>query len=185
MVSKNADAILYGSVMNSNNPHYLMKMAVSTAPLIKKVGIESLNTAFLIFEPGGTVGHVVNASPIPRSNKKIGVAYSMAAEMMGYKFVYLEAGSRVGEPLEDDLINFHRKNLTIPIIVGGGIKTTDKAKTLVESGASIIIIGTAFEKGAQVSKYAEAIHNANHIIPEVAKQSFKDCSILILDILGT
>ena len=165
-ISRDADAILFGSVLNSNEPRYLIKMQVWSAPLIKKIGLEALNTAFIIFEPGGTVGHVVNYQPIPRENKKIGLAYTIAAEMMGYRFVYLEAGSRVGNALEDEIIKLHRKNLNIPIIVGGGIKNPEKAKSLVESGASIIIIGTAFEEGANVSEFANAIHKAKHIIPK-------------------
>jgi phosphoglycerol geranylgeranyltransferase len=172
-LSRDADAILFGSVLNSNEPRYLIKMQVWSAPLIKKVGIEALNTAFLIFEPGGTVGHVVNYQPIPRENKKIGLAYTLAAEMMGYRFVYLEAGSRVGTALEDDIIKLHRKTLAIPIIVGGGIKKPEKAKSLVESGASIIIIGTAFEEGANVFEFSKAIHSANHIVPNSVTEFFK------------
>ncbi|MFV2015904.1 MAG: phosphoglycerol geranylgeranyltransferase, partial [Candidatus Heimdallarchaeota archaeon] len=174
MVSRDADAILYGSVLNSNEPRYLIKMQVWTAPLIKKLNIEPLNTAFLIFEPGGTVGHVVNYQPIPRQNKKIGLAYTLAAEMMGYRFVYLEAGSRVGKALEDDIIKLHRKTLSIPIIVGGGIKKPEKAKSLVESGASIIIIGTAFEEGANVLEFAKAIHGAKHIVPNAVNMHLKN-----------
>jgi len=172
-LSRDADAILFGSVLNSNEPRYLIKMQIWSAPLIKKVGIEPLNTAFLIFEPGGTVGHVVNYQPIPRENKKIGLAYTLAAEMMGYRFVYLEAGSRVGKALEDDIIRLHRKTLNIPIIVGGGIKKPEKAKSLVESGASIIIIGTAFEKGANVLEFATAIHSAKHIVPNAVNMLLK------------
>lgn len=170
MVSDHADAILYGSVLNSQDPHYLVKMPVFSAPLIRKIGLEALNTGFLIFEPGGTVGHVLNCQLLPRSNPKISLAYSIGAELLGSRLVYLEAGSRAAEPLPAELVRLHRKNLSIPIIVGGGVKSPAKAAALVEAGASIVVVGTAVEEGADVEAFATSVHTTAYIKPPVVTQ---------------
>lgn len=164
MVSKDADAILYGSVLNSLDMHYVKNMAISSAPLIWKT-LEALSTGFLVYEPGGTVGYVLNCQLVPKDNLKVGLAYAMAAELTGYNFVYLEAGSRASETINPEIIQQHRKMLSIPIIIGGGVKTPAIASQLISAGASILVIGTAFEDGKKVKDFADAVHQTKHEIP--------------------
>ncbi|MHA2365467.1 MAG: phosphoglycerol geranylgeranyltransferase [Candidatus Hodarchaeales archaeon] len=168
MVTKHADAILYGSVFNSLDLRYIIKMPVFSAPLIWKT-LEALPTGFMVYEPGGTVGHVLSCNLLPRNNPKIGLAYAMSAELLGNKFVYLEAGSRAADPLTPEIVQLHRQTLSIPIIVGGGITTPKQASELVKAGASIIVVGTAFEQENEVGSFAEAIHETNHIVPRTLK----------------
>ena len=89
----------------------------------------------------------------------------MAAELMGHKLVYLEAGSRASETINPEIIQLHRKVLNIPIIIGGGVKTPEIASKLISAGASILVVGTAFENGKEVKDFADAVHQTKHVIP--------------------
>jgi phosphoglycerol geranylgeranyltransferase len=166
MISNDADGMLYGSVLNSNERQYLINNPVNAAPLFKKLQVEPLATAFLIFEPGMTVGYVLNCHLLPQDNVKIPAAYSMTAENLGYSFVYLEAGSKAPKTVAQEVIREVRKAISIPIIVGGGVVTEKKAKETVEAGADIVVIGTHFENVEDISGIIEVIHKTKRYRPE-------------------
>ena len=100
--------------------------------------------AYLIIEPGASAGWIGNARLLPRKKPKLTAAYALAAEMFGFKIVYLEAGSG-SEKIPTDHIHTCSKVLNIPIIVGGGVDNKDDARAFVEAGADIIVMGTYLE----------------------------------------
>ncbi len=148
-----ADAVYFMSMLNSRNPYWISQAQMLAAPVIKQYNIEPLSTAYLVVEPGGTVGWVGDSRLIPRNKPKIAAAYALAAQYMGFKFVITDAGSNPKDghvPL--DMISAVRSATDIPYIVAGGIRTPEEAKAVVKAGADIIHVGTALEKNSQLER---------------------------------
>ncbi len=165
-ISKHADAILYLSLLNSRNPYYISGVQALSAPIIVRLGLEAIPTAYLITEPGGetSAGWVGDARPLPRRKPSIAAAYSMAAKLMGFKLIYLEAGSGAAYPVDNRMIALSRKAVGERpfIIVGGGIRSPETAVEKLEAGADIIVTGTIVEEVKDVretvSRFSKAIH---------------------------
>ncbi len=145
-LSRYADAIFFMSLLNSMNPYYITGAQALGAPIIKKMGIEPLPMAYIIIAPGGTVGWIGNARPIPRDKAEIAAAYALAGEYLGMKLVYLEGGSGVEEPVPGDMIRAVKQLIDIPLVIGGGIRSPQAAKECILAGADIIVTGTLLEK---------------------------------------
>jgi len=146
-VSKNADAIYYMSLLNSRNPYWISQAQVLAAPVVKRTGIEPLSVAYLVVEPGGTVGWVGDANLIPRDKPKFAVALAMAAEYMGFHFILMDAGSASADgPIRPEMIGAVKKSVDLPLIVAGGIRSVQEAVACCKAGADIIHVGTILEK---------------------------------------
>jgi len=160
-VSKYADAILFLSLVSGRNPHLLIGEQVKAAPMIKEFGLEPIPTGYLIIESGKatSVQFMSDTQPIPNDKPDIAKAHALAAEYLGMKFVFLEAGSGAENPVPDLIIKEIRDFISIPIIVGGGIREPEVAYQKVKNGASFVVIGNALEKDDSIIKeFAEAIH---------------------------
>jgi len=161
-VSKYADAILFMSLLNSTNPYWITGAQALSAPSIKKMGIETIPMGYLIIEPGGTVGWVGDAKPIPRKKSDLALAYSMAAEFLGMRVIYLEAGSGADSHIPLDFIMKVKKLTNLIVIVGGGIRTAKDAQEVSQAGADIIITGTVVEETEdayeKIKELTDAIH---------------------------
>ena len=156
-VTKYADAIWFMSLLNSSDPYFLVGAQVLGAPIIKKFNIEPLSMAYIIVGEGGTVSVVGKANPIPNNKPDIAAAHALAAEYFGMHFVYLEAGSGVGNPVPAALIKAVKIATNLPIIVGGGIRTGEQAQEIVKAGASIIVTGNVLEENNSKNKIQELI----------------------------
>lgn len=141
-----ADAVLFMVLMNTVEPYYLMQVQVLAAPLIAKYGLEVLPTGYIVVDLDTTVAHVGRVHPIPRSKPEIISAYAMAADMLGLKYIYLEAGSGAQHPIPLEFPLAVKKYTKLITIVGGGIRSPDVATKLAESGADIIVTGTIVER---------------------------------------
>jgi putative glycerol-1-phosphate prenyltransferase len=164
-VSKYADAILLLSMVSSRNPDLLISEQVRSAPLIKKYNLESIGTGYMLIESGSltSVQYMSNSLPIPRNKADIAVAHALAAEFLGMKTIYLEAGSGAKHFVPEKLIKEVKKNITIPLIVGGGIKNPESAAKVAQAGADIVVTGTIFENGIDknlIREFAKEIHNS-------------------------
>lgn len=161
-VSKYADAILFMSLLNSTNPYWITGAQALSAPSIKKMGIETIPMGYLIIEPGGTVGWVGDAKPVPRKKSDLALAYSMAAEFMGMRVIYLEAGSGADSHIPLDFIVKVKKLTDLIVIVGGGIRTAEDAREVSQAGADIVITGTVVEQTEdtynKIKELTDAIH---------------------------
>jgi len=148
-LSPDADGLLFTSLLSGRNPQYLIDEQVHAAPIVRKLGLETIPTAYLLIESGNitTAQYVSNTSPIPRMKPMIAVAHAQAAELLGFKAVYLEAGSGAEKPVPDEMIRMVKKAISLPIIIGGGIKTAKQARNAADSGANAIVVGTAIERG--------------------------------------
>jgi len=149
-ISRYADAILFLSLLNSDDPYFIIGAQVLGAPIIERYGLETLPTAYIIVGYGGAAGYVGKARPIPYDRPEIGAAYILAARMMGMKYAYLEAGSGAPEPIPPAFIRYAAKvKRDLTLIVGGGIRTPEKAEAAVKAGADIIVTGTIVEKNPE------------------------------------
>ena len=132
------------------------------APSIKKMGIETIPMGYLIIEPGGTVGWVGDSKPIPRKKSDLAVAYALAAEFLGMRVIYLEAGSGADSHIPVDFIMKVKKLTNLMVIVGGGIKTAQDALEVKEAGADIIITGTVVEETDDTYKKIKELTDVIH-----------------------
>ena len=162
-VSSLADAILYLSVISGRNPEHLIGKHVLAAPFIKQAEIEPISTGYILVESGTvtTVQYVSGSQPIPRNKPEIAAATALAAEYLGMKLIYLEAGSGAHKTVPNEMIQAVSNYCSVPLVVGGGIKSASEAGEKVRCGAKIIVTGNFFEdenNWDQIREFAEAIH---------------------------
>jgi len=146
-ITEHADAIFLLCLISGRNPEYLIGHHVIAAPVLKKTGLEIIPTSYVLIENGRltSVEYISNTKPIPADKVELAVATAMAGEMLGHRLLYLEAGSGAIEPVKTNLIAEVKKNITIPLIVGGGIKNPEQINAIYNAGADVIVIGTALE----------------------------------------
>jgi len=157
------DAVLFLSLISSRNPELIIGKQVISAPILKAMNMEVISTAYMLIESGKvtTAEFMSNSKPIPSNKSDIAVAHAIAAEMLGFKMIYLEAGSGADNPIPDEMISMVKKQVNIPIIVGGGITKPEIAKQKVIAGADFIVTGNILEKEGNshlMSKFADSIH---------------------------
>ena len=149
-ISVHADAMLFLSLISGRNPDFLISKQVAAAPLVKKIGLKAIPTGYLLIGTTSSASYMSNTTPIPYGKSDIARATALAGEMLGHQVIYLDAGSGATEPVTADMISEVRKTIAVPLIVGGGITSFDKAYTALEAGADILVIGNATEKDPQV-----------------------------------
>ncbi len=149
-LSREADAILYMSLLNSDDPYFIIGAAVLGAPIVHKYELEPLPTAYIIVGYGGAAGYVGKARPLPYEKPELGAAYTLAARYLGMKYIYLEAGSGAPKPIPPEFIAAAAKVKGDAIlIVGGGIRTPQQALQALNAGADAIVTGTVVEENLQ------------------------------------
>jgi len=159
-LSKYADAVFFMSLLNSKNLDFVIREHVKGAPFVKHVGLEPISMGYVIVAPGMTAGKIGEADLIQRDDAQTAVGYALAAEYLGMKLFYLEAGSGAPTPVPDEMITAVKKNTTIPVIVGGGIRNAKTAQEKARAGADVIITGTAIEKDKHFKETLTAIVDA-------------------------
>lgn len=164
-ISPSADALLFLSIISGRNPQHLIGDQVLAAPIVKKIGLEAISTAYMLVESGRTTSaeFMSNTQPLPRHKPDIAVAHAMAAEILGFKMIYLEAGSGAEQSVPEEMIGAIAKYCSVPLIVGGGLRTPEDAHTKVLAGAKFIVTGTILEKNSSTSlikEFATAIHRS-------------------------
>ncbi len=158
-----ADAVLFLSLLSGRNPHYLIGEQVVAAPRIKAAGIETIGTGYLLVESGETtsVEYMSHTRPIPSNKPDLAAAHAMAAEMLGFQCIYLEAGSGAINPVPENMIKRVRKSVHLPLITGGGIRTAEQAEKSARAGSDFIVTGTVVESHSDLSvikSLADAVH---------------------------
>ena len=152
-----AHAILFTSLMNSENPYYITQAQALGAPLVKKFKLEALPTAYLVIGEGTSAWFFGNVRGIPFDKPKIAAAYAMAAQYLGMRFVYLEAGSGAKQNVTPEMVATVRKVFDGFIIVGGGIKAAKIANSIIRAGADGLVIGTLLEQTNGLKKFTEMV----------------------------
>lgn len=152
-----ADAILFSSLLNSENPYFISQAQALGAPNVLKYGLEPLPTAYIIIGEGTTVWHVGSVRTIPFDKSGLAAMYALSAQFMGMRFVYLEAGSGAKSSIRPEMVAAVRKFFKGFLIVGGGIRDSASAAELVQAGADALVIGTFIEKGGSFKTIADIV----------------------------
>lgn len=142
-----ADALLFLSLISGRNTDYLIGQHVHSALKIKKSGIEVIPVGYILID-GGTdsaVKRVSKTNPIRSNDVEKSVSTAVAGELLGMKMIYLEAGSGALNPVSAEIISAVKSKLNTPLIVGGGIKTTEQLKNAFDAGADLVVVGNVFE----------------------------------------
>ena len=152
-----ADAILFSSLLNSDNPYFISQAQALGAPSVLKFGLEPLPTAYIIIGEGTSAWFVGSARTIPFEKSNLAAMYALSAQFMGMRFVYLEAGSGAKSNVKPEMVAAVRKVFKGFLIVGGGIKSPQTASEIVKAGADAIVIGTMLEKGGSLKTLTDIV----------------------------
>ncbi|WP_136480420.1 geranylgeranylglyceryl/heptaprenylglyceryl phosphate synthase [Cognatitamlana onchidii] len=147
-ITSEADALLFLSLISGRNPDYLIGKHVKSVSVLKQADLEIISTGYILIE-GGTVtatSQVTKTEPLSRKGIQIIIDTAKAGEFLGLKLMYLEAGSGAKIPLSQEIIKSVKDELTIPLIVGGGIRNKQQLDSAYNAGADLVVIGTAFEE---------------------------------------
>jgi putative glycerol-1-phosphate prenyltransferase len=162
-ISATADAILLLSLISGRNPDLLIGKHVIAAPLLKSSNLEILPTGYMLIESGKQTAalYMSNTLPIPHEKDDIAACTALAGELLGLKLIYMDAGSGAINPVSASMIKKVNKTITIPLIIGGGINSADKALAACKAGADIIVVGNAIETDVSlIEKISKIVHSS-------------------------
>lgn len=147
-ISKDANALLFLSLLSGDNPEYLIGKHVKAVSKLKEIDLEIIPTGYLLIEGGveTAVQRVTLTKPLPRGNTQLIIDTAKAGELLGMQLIYLEAGSGAKKAVPLEVIKSTKEVLSIPLIVGGGIKSKAQLEAAYSAGADLVVIGTAFEE---------------------------------------
>jgi putative glycerol-1-phosphate prenyltransferase len=147
-ITQKADGILFLSLLSGRNPEYLIEQQIKSVPFLKDSSLEILPTGYILIDgqKNTATQKISNTKPISQENTELILNTALAGEFSGKKLIYLEAGSGAKIPVDTNIINVVNNNLSIPLIVGGGIRTKKQLEIAFNAGADLVVIGTAFEK---------------------------------------
>jgi len=166
-IDPGADAILFLSLISGRNPDLLIGQHVVAAPILKNNRIEVLPTGYILINSGKptSVAYISNTTPIPDDKYSLAACTALAGEMLGLQLIYLDAGSGAEKEINAKMISTVRKAVDTPLIVGGGINSSQKAMTALEAGADMIVIGNALEKRPELLiEISEKVYDWNQSI---------------------
>ncbi len=151
-ISDQADAILFLSLISGRNPETLIGHHVISAPRIQKAGLEVLPTGYMLIESGKptTASYMSNTDPIPRDKDDIAACTAMAGEMLGLRLIYMDGGSGAEYPITPSMIEAVKARISLPLILGGGIRTPEEADRAFNAGADLVVVGNAIEDDASL-----------------------------------
>lgn len=146
-IEPSADGILLLSLISGRNPEFLIGQHVIAAPLLKKSGLEILPTGYMVVDSGAqtTVSYISGTMPLPHDKPSVAACTAMAGEMLGLQIIYMDAGSGARWPVSAAMIRAVREAVDLPIVVGGGINTPERAATVLQAGADLIVVGNSLE----------------------------------------
>lgn len=161
-----ADAILLLSLISGRNPELLIGQHVVAAPYLKKSGLEVISTGYLLIDGGKptTASYMSNTLPIPADKPDIAMCTAMAGEMLGHKLIYLDGGSGAFEPVPKEVIKMVREAVSLPLIVGGGIRSAKLAHQAAHAGADLIVVGNVLEKEPALLEEMSAAIKSSKVI---------------------
>ena len=166
-IDPSADAILFLSLISGRHPDILIGQHVQAAPILKNNRMEVLPTGYMLISSGRTtsVAYISNTTPIPEDKYSLAACTALAGEMLGLRLIYLDAGSGAEREISPRMISTVRKSISVPLIVGGGINTPQKAISALEAGADMIVIGNALEKNPDLlTEISDRVYDWNQSV---------------------
>jgi phosphoglycerol geranylgeranyltransferase len=167
-ISGALDAVLYLSVVSGRNPEHLIGQHVHAAPMIRRLGLEPIPTAYMLVESGRTTtAQYMNGSPpLPRHKPEIAAATALAAEMMGMRLLFTDGGSGAEHPVSEEIIAAITRTCRAPLVVGGGLRTPQDVARKVAAGASFVVVGNAIEHNGDAAYIADLAAAAHAAVPQ-------------------
>jgi phosphoglycerol geranylgeranyltransferase len=165
-IDASADGILFLSLISGRNPELLIGQQVIAAPILKNTNLEVIPTGYVLINSGKitSVAYISNTTPIPDDKYSLAACTAMAGEMLGQQLIYLDAGSGAEKEISQRMIASVRKAVNVPLIVGGGINSAQKAIAALEAGADVIVVGNALEKEPDLlTEVSEKIYEWNKL----------------------
>ena len=146
-ISNEADGILFLSLLSGRNPDYLIEHHINSVDILTNSTLEIISTGYILIDGGNetAVQRVSQTLPIENTNIELAYKTAKAGEYLGKKLIYLEAGSGANQHISLEMVSFISKNISVPLIVGGGIRNLTKIEEIFKAGADLVVIGTAFE----------------------------------------
>jgi tRNA(adenine34) deaminase len=143
-----ADGILFLSLLSGRNPEFLVNQQVKAARAIHESQVDFVPTAYILIDGGVETStmRVSQTQPLDPTDINTIVDTCIAAELMGKKAIYLEAGSGAIRPVPPEIIKAVRAVTSVTLIVGGGIRTPEAMNAAYDAGADVVVIGNHFEQ---------------------------------------
>lgn len=163
-INVTADAVLFLSLISGRNPELLIGQQVIAAPILKRSNLEILPTGYMLIDSDNqtTVSYMSNTTPIPADKYSVAVCTAMAGEMLGLQLIYMDAGSGARFPIHPKMIASVRRAIDVPLIIGGGIDSVDKAMASLKAGADMLVVGNGIEENPNLLiEVSDAINNLN------------------------
>ena len=163
-VNENADGILFLSLISGRNPEMLIGSQVIAAPILKASNLEILSTGYMLIDSGKptTVSYMSNTTPIPHEKNDVAACTAMAGELLGLNLIFMDGGSGATKPISEEMIRMVSQSISVPLIIGGGICSPEKAIANCQAGADVIVVGNSIEKSPQlIEDIAQSIHQYN------------------------
>jgi len=156
-----ADIILLLSLISGRNPEFLIGNHVVAAPHLKDVREKLVSVGYILINCGNTtsVEYISHTEAIPSDKPEIAVATAIAGEMLGLQIIYLEGGSGAVTPVPINLIKSVRQNISVPLVVGGGIRNKNEVEEIFKAGADMIVLGNSCEKNPDLLREACGIRD--------------------------
>ncbi|MCF6351767.1 MAG: geranylgeranylglyceryl/heptaprenylglyceryl phosphate synthase [Cyclobacteriaceae bacterium] len=160
-----ADAILFLSLISGRNPEYLIGQHIIGAPLIKNLEMEAIATGYMLVGEPSSTSYVSNTTPLPANKPDLAQATAIAGEMLGNSLIYMDAGSGAHQPISEVIIEAVAQAISIPLIVGGGIRTYEYAKKALIAGGRCLVVGNAAESDSAILyEIASAVSDVNRVL---------------------
>lgn len=163
-INTKADGILLLSLISGRNAEFLIGQHVISAPFLKGSGLDILPTGYILVDGGKqtTVSYISNTTPVPADKPDVAVATALAGEMLGLKYMYLDAGSGAKNHVSLEMVSAVKENVSCPLIVGGGIRTAALVSDLLSAGADVVVVGNAIEENPNfLREVAEVVKSYN------------------------
>ena len=160
-VNNKADGILFLSLISGRNAEMLIGKQVITAPILKNSDLEVISTGYMLIDSGKstTASYMSNTTPIPHDKNEVAVCTAIAGEMLGMNLIFMDGGSGAINPISNEMIKSVSEKIDCPLIIGGGIDSSEKAIEKLNVGADIIVVGNAIEKDKKlISEIANIVH---------------------------
>ena len=167
-ISGALDAVLYLSVVSGRNPEHLIGQHVHAAPMIRRLRLEPIPTAYMLVESGRltTAQYMSGSAPLPRHKPEIAAATALAAEMMGMRLLFTDGGSGAEHPVPEEMIAAITQTCSIPLVVGGGIRHPEEVARKVAAGARFVVVGNAIEHNDDAAYIADLAAAAHAAVPQ-------------------
>ncbi|MFI5151081.1 MAG: geranylgeranylglyceryl/heptaprenylglyceryl phosphate synthase [Bacteroidia bacterium] len=161
-ISSKASAILNLSLISGRNPEFLIGQHVVAAPLLKASGLEIIPTGYMLIDGGKqtTASYISGTTPIPHDKADIAVCTAIAGEMLGLQLIYLDGGSGAHESVSEKMVHAVKKNISVPLLAGGGIRSIETAEKIARAGADLLVVGNVLQEEPELArKIVNAIHS--------------------------